>query len=255
MSAHETLRRILRFDQIDPEERRRRNMEIAGQLQEISPFISTPQFDTFHQDDVGVLFEKYDEQYFAGTLQKSLPVDQISFRLSRRMTRAAGKTTRTQRRDLAVPPKYEIAISATLMFQSFQDDDRAMVVTGHECQNRLEALMRVMEHELIHLCEFLVWTDSNCAVHRFQGIANRLFGHTDHRHELMTPREAARKIGVFPGQTVRFEYEGRQLVGRVNRVTKRATVLVLDPAGQRFSDGRYYSKFYVPVESLRPVVE
>jgi hypothetical protein len=36
----------------------------------------------------------------------------------------------------------------------------------------------------------------------------------------------------------------------VNRVTKRATVLVEDARGVRYSDGRRYAKFYVPVGML-----
>ena len=42
------------------------------------------------------------------------------------------------------------------------------------------------------------------------------------------------------------------MVGKVNRITKNATVLVLDETGRHpdareFSDGRRYRKFFVPV--------
>ena len=40
-------------------------------------------------------------------------------------------------------------------------------------------------------------------------------------------------------------------MGRVNRLTKRATVLVEDPEGERFSDGRSYRRYYVPILQLR----
>jgi hypothetical protein len=36
----------------------------------------------------------------------------------------------------------------------------------------------------------------------------------------------------------------------VNRVTKRATVLVPDPAGLEFSDGTRYRPYYVPLSLL-----
>jgi len=49
---------------------------------------------------------------------------------------------------------------------------------------------------------------------------------------------------------VSFVFEGTRLQGRVNRVTKRATVLVEDAAGQRYSDGRSYRKYYVPLAAL-----
>jgi hypothetical protein len=41
------------------------------------------------------------------------------------------------------------------------------------------------------------------------------------------------------------------LTGRVNRLTKRATVLVEAPEGESFSDGHRYRKYYVPIVHLR----
>ena len=48
-----------------------------------------------------------------------------------------------------------------------------------------------------------------------------------------------------------FLFEGRPLTGRVNRLTKRVTVLVEDPEGERFPDGRRYRKYYVPIMHLQ----
>ena len=50
-----------------------------------------------------------------------------------------------------------------------------------------------------------------------------------------------------------FVFEGQQLIGRVNRITKRAPVLVKDPAGQQFSDGSHYRVYYVPTPALKVV--
>jgi hypothetical protein len=102
----------------------------------------------------------------------------------------------------------------------------------------------------------LSWDDSSCKAPRFQTIARRFFGHTDHRHQLITPRERAMvKFGVRPGRRVRFRFNGRELAGIVNRITRRATVLVEDPKGEPFSDGRRYLTYYVPPEMLRPMEE
>ena len=49
---------------------------------------------------------------------------------------------------------------------------------------------------------------------------------------------------------VRFRFDGVQHTGIVNRIRKRATVLVEDREGQRYSDGKHYIKFYVPVQFL-----
>jgi hypothetical protein len=56
---------------------------------------------------------------------------------------------------------------------------------------------------------------------------------------------------VRVGSRVRFLHEGQELVGWVNRITKRATVLVEDIRGERFTDGKRYLRFYVPLERLR----
>ena len=170
------------------------------------------------------------------------------------MTRAGGKTTRWSNARQGQQPRYEIAVSTTLLFESFRDPERHITVTGLPCDNRLQALMRIMEHELVHLIEMMVWNDSSCARPRFQGIASRVFGHTDHHHDLMTPVElASSQFGIRPGVRVRFDYNGHSLEGVVNRVTKRATVLVADPDGQTYSDGRRYVKFYVPPQNLEAI--
>jgi len=87
------------------------------------------------------------------------------------------------------------------------------------------------EHELVHLREQLCWETSECAAARFQDIATRHFRHRAHTHHLITPRERAAGAGISIGHKVSFEFEGRRLVGRVHRVTKRVSVLVEDGAG------------------------
>jgi hypothetical protein len=46
-------------------------------------------------------------------------------------------------------------------------------------------------------------------------------------------------------------FEGRCLTGRVNQITKRASVLVEDGDGVRYSDGLWYRKYYVPIAGLK----
>jgi len=111
-----------------------------------------------------------------------------------------------------------------------------------------------MEHEMVHLIEMMVWYDSNCAASRFQSIANRFFNHNEHGHRLITPRERAyTDHGIKPGDCVAFSLDGNPYKGFVNRINKRATVLVQDNKGSTYSDGKKYSKFYVPVRLLRRV--
>ena len=167
------------------------------------------------------------------------------------MTRAGGKTTRFERRGGA--PRFEIAVAPSILFDGFGEDDRDVTVGGLPCRNRLEALQRIFEHELVHLAESLCWGESHCGRSRFQGIAKRLFLHRAHTHQLITRSERAARDGIVVGSRVAFAFRGRPLTGRVNRITKRATVLVEDARAPRWSDGGRYARYYVPLGKLRLV--
>jgi hypothetical protein len=244
-------RRHLETTCFTPEELTSRTRAIHEGVLRESKYLDGSNFRQIHPDDLALLFEQYDREFFQGECRKALGGSRLEFRLSRRMTSAGGKTTRFRPRRGPGAPWYEIAVSTTLLFQTFHDLDREIAVTGIPCHDRLEALQRIFEHELIHLAEMLVWTDSSCSAGRFQSIAHRLFGHTDHRHQLITPQERAfKKFRIHPGARVRFQMEGQTHVGVVNRVTQRATVLVEDPRGRPYSNGKRYRGFYVPLEML-----
>ena len=163
------------------------------------------------------------------------------------MTRAE-KTARFRQSNEDI--SYEISIAIDTLFEGFGEADRRVTVCGLDCGNRLEALQRIFEHEVVHLIEYLCWETSNCTAHRFQEIAARFFGHRAHTHELITRRERAADLGIRVGSRVTFTFEGQLLSGRVNRITKRATVLVEDSEGARYSDGRHYKSYYVPLAHL-----
>lgn len=112
-------------------------------------------------------------------------------------------------------------------------------------------MQRIFEHELVHLLEFLCWETSDCAKPRFQEISARMFLHRAHTHALMTRRALAAKSGIVRGSQVSFLFKGRELSGRVARISKRATVLVEDPNGPRYTDGKHYEKYFVPISALK----
>ena len=170
------------------------------------------------------------------------------------MTSAGGKTAYfTDRR--SGKRWYEISVSTAILFGCFTGDDhRPITASGISCRDRLDALQRVMEHEIVHLIEMLLWEKSSCSQLRFHSVARRFFGHTEHKHQLITPREKAMvKFGLMPGVKVRFRFDGVEHTGIVNRISKRATVLVEDGKGVRYSNGKHYTKFYVPVQMLEAV--
>jgi hypothetical protein len=245
------LEKLVLATSLTPAETSERTGAIYTDLLDQSRYMQQGNFRSFHAEDLRRLFQLYDATFFAGHVGKHLGSKGITFRISPRMTSAGGKTTRFRMPNGL--EYYEITVASTLLFKTFTENDhRPVSVTGIACRDRLEALQRVFEHELVHLLEMVLWKDSNCRANRFQTLATRLFTHREHTHRLITPREQAYvKFGIRPGVWVRFRFEGREYRGLVNRVTKRATVLVPSPRGARFSDGKHYETYYVPVSQLQ----
>ncbi|MCA9051098.1 MAG: hypothetical protein KDA89_20320, partial [Planctomycetaceae bacterium] len=104
------LEEIVRERTVGAAERDRRNRYIADSVFATSPYLRDAAFTQFHPDDIRLLYELYDENYFAGSLRNCLGRDQITFRLSRRMTKAGGKTTRWSDPRRKREPWYEIAV-------------------------------------------------------------------------------------------------------------------------------------------------
>ena len=228
--------------------------EIHAVVLDKSRYLDAPNFSQIHPADLERLFAEYDGRFFDGQIKESLDEVPLHFRLSKRLTRSGGTTTcYTDRR--SGKRRYEIGVSTAILFECFTGDDhRPMTASGILCRDRLDALQRVMEHELVHLIEILLWDKSSCSQTRFHSITRRFFGHLNNKHQLITPRERAIvKFGIQPGMAVRFRFDGIERTGVVNRINKRATVLVEDPTGVRYSNGKHYAKFYVPVPMLEPV--
>src|SRR5262245_1795839 len=109
-----------------------------------SPQIRAGNFTAIGTDDLERLFDGYDREFFRGRLGEMLQEDgahPIAFRLSRRMVRTAGQTMRQVRRvDRAGQPAtkvdYEITISATLLYNTFQNVERTVTVGGLVCRDR-----------------------------------------------------------------------------------------------------------------------
>ena len=256
-SPSEVARRLV-ARQLATEEITRRCRHVYEAVLKQSPRITAGNFTSAADSDLALMFDLYDEQFFAGDLRQLVRASgaPLVFTLSGRLTRSAGVTKRyapRQRKGLPPAPatRYEIALSTTLLFQTFRDVDRTVRVNGLVCSDRLEAAQRVFEHELVHLTEMLVWGGSSCSAERYKGLVWNYFAHTQTRHDLVTQKERARaRFNVRVGDRVAFTYEGVRHQGIVNRITRRATVLVEDARGAVFNDGKRYVKFYIPLTML-----
>jgi hypothetical protein len=245
------LLQIIESTSLNDEQILTRTQRIRATVLHRSSYLSIPNFVRIHPSDLRMLFSEYDAGFFGQQIATTLDRTRLDFALSRRMTSAGGKTTRITDRRTGIH-RFEISVSTAILFGCFHDSDhRPIKVCGTDCADRLAALLRILEHELVHLVELLLWQESSCSRARFQDISRRFFGHLEKSHRLITPRErAAVTFGIRTGVRVRFAFEGRTYHGIVNRVAKRATVLVESTTGELYNDGKSYAKFYVPVELL-----
>jgi hypothetical protein len=245
------LQKLIETTKLGTDEIVARTKQIHGVVLNKSKYIDGPNFNGIHPRDLELLFKQYDNDFFQGQIKEALSDSPLHFGLSKRMTSSGGKTACFTDRTNG-KRRYEISVSTTILFGCFAGDDhRPIICSGITCCDRLDALQRVMEHELVHLIEMLLWEKSSCLKPRYHSITLRFFAHTENKHQLITPREKAFvKFGIRPGIQVRFRLDGTERIGVVNRVNKRATVLVEDGRGEPYSDGKRYSKFYVPVQML-----
>lgn len=220
--------------------------------------ITRGNFEHAADTDLALLFDLYDQHFFDGGLRRLVSASgaPLLFHFSGRLTRSAGLTKRfapRPRRGEPPPPpsRFEIVLSSPLLFQTFRDVERTVRVNGVVCNDRLEAAQRVFEHELLHLLEMLVWEKSSCDAPRYKTLAWNYFAHTETRHDLVTQQERAQtRFDVRVGDRVVFTFEGARHSGVVNRITRRATVLVESPLGTPYRDGKKYLKFYIPLPML-----
>ncbi len=125
------------------------------------------------------MFKMYDDLCFDGDINKYMAGKKYSLRF-----KTSGEDTFTTE-GICVHNlcNYTVTIP-TEYFNNVQD---ITIVAGHPFKDHLECLLRVIEHELVHLIVFMFCgdpfiTDQHGAL--FMGIANDLFGHTDHRHHI-----------------------------------------------------------------------
>jgi hypothetical protein len=231
--------------------------EIYQSMLRESRAISEPNFQLIGVDDLALMFQRYDQLFFENWLSNAIASTaeaRLTFRLSSKMTRAGGKTIRKRigLRNGTSASYFEIAIATRMLFMNFRASHRPVTVCGLVCTNRLEALQRIMEHEILHLAEMLCWGKSSCAAKRFKTLSANIFGHASSKHELITPIEsAALDHAIEIGARVEFDFDGKKLVGLVNRIHHRATVLVESKDGVRYRGGKTFQKYYIPLPLLR----
>lgn len=204
-------------------------------------------------EDLSLLFNLYDELFFNFYFRDNFKAV-LRFSLSQRMNKSAGKTVMTKSLKPSSQQQviYEIVMAVKFFF-NYDQLSRDKKVNGIYTTDALNAFQLVLEHEICHLIEFYAFKKSSCKGQRFKNLAYNIFGHTDVYHQLPTEGEIASDIyGFKAGDRVSFLYEGKNYKGIINRINKRATVMVMNPKGDYVDKaGNRYGKWYVPLSNLK----
>ena len=203
--------------------------------------------------DLKLLFQLYDSIFLENYFQNSFQ-GKITFALSARMTRNAGKLTYSKNIKIQPAQKeiYELKIGIDFFFKYYQLN-REKVVNGIKTADALQALQLVFEHEICHLIEMHCFKESSCRQERFKDIAKNIFGHTGSYHQLPTNREiAAAKYGFCIGDHICFTCDEIKYTGIIHSINKRATVMVPEDNGAyQDKQGNRFNKWYVPLTILK----
>jgi hypothetical protein len=214
--------------------------------------VKTGNIERMSNLDLKILFCLYDEEFFGLYFTRSFKGN-LTFSLSTRMTSAAGKTIYSKKIKLLqeVEENYEIRMGIKFFFEYYKVK-RAKIVSGINTVDPLDAFQIVFEHELCHLMELHLYKESSCKKLRFKTMVYNMFGHTDVYHQLPTQKEIiSEKYGFIIGQEVSFAHEGKKYSGFINKINKRATVMVKDKKGTyRDTANNAYSKWYVQFGQL-----
>lgn len=217
--------------------------------------IKIDNFQVVSNDDVKLVFELYDTYFFDNYFKENKVIEKMAFDFSSKMTSAGGKLMyyKVTKQN---PIQFRMRISAYLIFNSFKNNStkaKTVNLAGFETKNRLEALMHVIEHEIIHLIEFIAFNDSSCKKDNFKHLANSIFGHTAFTHQLLTGKlEALQEYNLKLGDWVSFSFDGKNYQGFIQKITKRATVMALDKNGMyKDAKGNRFTKYYILLKYLK----
>ena len=128
-------------------------------------------------EELHKLFKRYDELCFDGDIQSYMKNANYSLRF-----KTSGEDTFTTEGICT----YKVCdYTVTIPTEYFGNVKEMTIVAGHPCKDQLECLLRVIEHELVHLIIFMFCGDPFVTDQHgplFMNTVRDLFGHTDHRH-------------------------------------------------------------------------
>lgn len=241
---------FLKYNESEIEKKRE---SIRNELFSLSKNITSGKITRISNMDLSILFQLYDKYFFNHYFRNNFK-DKIIFVLSKKLTTNAGSLSYHKNNKSFSPDKitYTLKIGVNFIFK-YYTLNRNKPVSGIISKDALEALQLVFEHEICHLIEYHLLNYSSCKKVFFLTISNNIFGHKETFHALPSEKEIAyKKYNLKIGDEVYFKNNNITLKGIINRITKRATVMVPDKNGIYMNkNGERFIKWYVPLSELK----
>lgn len=157
----------------------------------------TPNFETI-PNILNKLFHLYDQEFFNNRITKIIEEKNIKldFCYNEKMTKTGGRCSKHK-------DEYKISISQQIILNTFKNGEKCHISNGLECSNRLECLMNIFEHELIHFIIQIthghIKADPIYKSHGklFKQLVYTYFGHTETKHSLLHNLEKVGKKEDF----------------------------------------------------------
>jgi hypothetical protein len=163
-----------------------------------------------------MIFAQYDTLFFNQQLGEI--AENLEFRVSKIMFSKVGSL-------MYQPTQQILTISHWLIMNAFHNSNEKIRINGYDCNNRLECLLLIIEHEIIHLILFIAGLHSSCTGNNFDILARFLFSHSEHNHHLETPADKLYKEkGLKLGDIASFKYQGEKLTGKIRRIRNKISV-------------------------------
>lgn len=227
-----------------PDEIHDRRAAILAELCRIDEGFSEIPVRTIRARTLEAMLRGYDTLFFQGALCRAY--GSLTVTLSPRLLSAAGKFVYSINRSTRLN-KAEIRMSSDFLTRL---ECGPFFLNGLTVSTPQEAFLLVFEHELCHALEIALYGETGHS-RRFLSLANKLFGHTEMKHNLPTRKSEAAQSGITVGARCSFMYQDRTYTGQITYVGKTATVMVQSAAGEyRDKRGRRYAKYRVPLNQL-----
>lgn len=196
------------------------------QCEIISYFNNEKQFSFLDKNHIKLLYELYDKFFLNNECEKL--IKEKKYKLEFKVGYGKKRIGYCKRLDRQT---YLISISNMLTKLNFNNK---LNINGIDVDNRLDALLILFEHELIHLYMFLKgWYDIKDKYYLphgklFKTLVRRLFGHTKVRHQLDENKQIKNKNDFNLKQKVCFDYKKAKKSGIIIKLNPKRAKILLD---------------------------